>query len=55
LPAGVHATAARNLDGKFAVVVFNDNTEPLVFEVVVDGATVASRIAPDSIQTLVMD
>lgn len=55
LPAGVHATAARNLDGTIAVVVFNDNDETIEFGVEVDGSTVASAIAPDSIQTLVRE
>jgi len=54
-PSGVHATAARNPDGTIAVVVFNDNDEALEFCVEVDGETVASRIAPDTIQTLVVD
>ena len=55
LPEGVHATAARNPDGRIAVVVFNDRDEALTFSVEVDGSIVASAIAPDAIQTLVLE
>lgn len=55
LPAGVQATAARNLDGTIAVVVFNDNDAALVFGLEVDGVIVASHIEPDAVQTLVVE
>ena len=55
LPAGVHATAARNPDGTIAVVVFNDLDETLEFGVEVDGSTVTSAIAADAIQTIVLE
>ena len=55
LPEGVHATAARNVDGSIAVIVFNDNDEPLDFSVTDNGGAVTSTIAPDSIQTILME
>lgn len=54
LPDGVHATAARNPDGSIAVIVFNDNTEPAAFTVEVEGESVSSIIASDSVQTLLV-
>jgi glucosylceramidase len=55
LPDGVHATAARNPDGSLAVVVFNDNEQPLSFTVAAGAEVVASTIAADALQTLVID
>lgn len=55
LPDGVLGTAARNPDGSVAVVVFNDNSEPLAFSLVVGDRTVASTIAADALQTIVID
>jgi len=37
------------------VIVFNDNEEPLDFSVTDNGGAVTSTIAPDSIQTILME
>ena len=55
LPPGIHATAARNLDGSTVVVVFNDNPEPRADVVDVDGRTMSCVIAGDAVQTVRLD
>ncbi len=54
LPASVYATAARNADGSTAIVVFNDHEEPLDFRIAIDGAEIASTVAGDAVQTILV-
>ncbi|MBC8367945.1 glycoside hydrolase family 30 protein [bacterium] len=55
LPAGIHATAAKNPDGSVALVVFNDNDEPLTLSLESEGHTLSSTIEADAVQTLLLD
>jgi glucosylceramidase len=47
------ATAAKNVDGSVAVVVFNETRAPIDYAVVIGGANVTTTIPAQSIQTLV--
>jgi glucosylceramidase len=52
LPEGIHATAARNIDGSTVMVVFNDNAEPMVYTANLDGKPITCTIAGDTVQTV---
>ena len=51
-PPGVIYTAAQNVDGSIAAVVFNDTDNVFDFKVAVDQTIYSSQIAPHAMQTL---
>ena len=55
MPDDVYATAARNPDGSVVVVLFNDGEAPQTMAIGIDGNQVATAVAGDAMQTIVID
>jgi glucosylceramidase len=49
---GLLATAAKNADGSFAVVLFNQTAKPIAYSVVLDGKVAEGSIDAQALQTL---
>ena len=47
-------TAAENPDGTIAVVVFNAETEPKAFEIILRAQTIPLQISAQALQTIVI-
>lgn len=51
----IMASAVRNLDGTLAIAVFNEATEKVGFQLDIDGQTFHLEIAPQALQTILID
>lgn len=50
---GLLATAAKNKDGSFAIVLFNQTAKPIAYSVMLDGKVAEGSIDAQALQTLV--